>query len=116
MMVTRESPVSSSTEATMSCSVQPRARWLKWHKWQQICQFKLIQDIPITTNSLKLGEACTNSEKKQWKKFWEFPFSGKILFQSSAAKTMAKTSKTSLKSTILVFVNRAAAELAGIWP
>ena len=79
-------------------------------------QLNLIQDIPISANSLKLGEACTNSEKKQGEKFWEFPFSGKIFFQSSAAKTMAKTSKTSLKSAILVFVNRAAAELAGIWP
>ena len=79
-------------------------------------QLNLIQDIPISANPLKLGEACTNSEKKQWKKFWEFPFSGKIFFQRSAAKTMAKTSKTSLKRAILVFVNRAAAELAGIWP
>jgi hypothetical protein len=65
---------------------------------------------------LKLGEADGNSEKKRRKKFWEFSFSGKIRFQQSAAKNMARNAKTSLKSAILVFVNRAAVELAGIWP
>jgi len=39
-----------------------------------------------------------------------------LFFQTSAAKTMARNAKTSLKSAILVLVNRAAAELAGIWP
>jgi hypothetical protein len=54
--------------------------------------------------------------KSTGKAFWEFLFSGKNRFQSSAAKTMARNAKTSLKSAILVFVNRAAVELAGIWP
>ena len=63
---------------------------------------------------MKLGEADDNSEKKQGGEFWKILRTKKSFLEQSAAQTMAKSAKTSLKNAILCFVNRAAAELAGI--
>jgi hypothetical protein len=63
---------------------------------------------------VKIGEADGNSVNKRGKKFGKCPENERHFFQQSAAKTMAKSAKMSLKNAILCFVNCTAAELAGI--
>jgi hypothetical protein len=63
-----------------------------------------------------LAQTGGNSVNKQGNKFGKFSENGRNFFQQSAAKSMAKSAKMSLKNAILCFVNRTAAELAGIVP
>ena len=93
MMVMWEQPVSSRTESTVSSSVQLRAGWLNWCKWQQICLELENGDILVSANSVKIGETDGTSVNKQGNKLWEVFVLGKKFFRSLVLKQWPKVPK-----------------------